>query len=917
MKKWLAGLFFTSFAICAASFAQGQTVHRLSGRVIEDGSDLVIANVVLMLERNNKTVTTDDYGEFLFTDLMQGDDRLLLKSALIQPIEIAVSVAGDTHIGDISVKLLDEVSQDLNNSLVGLLSEELIEDDFETVVQGVSPTLVLSNDFYLNLSAFQLFPFRFRVRGYDNFRRHTHINGVLFNDQLRGVFNFAALGALNDLTRSGSVINNNLTGDFSFGTLGGAENINMRASNFAKGGKITTSYTNRGSYFGRMMATFATGMQDNGWALSGSIGGRYADEGALPGTSYNNIAYSFGIEKQWDDGRHSLSLTTFGSPVVRGMQGATFQEVADLVGNNLYSPNWGYQNGEMRNSRMVNAFDPTAIMSHDWKIDQRTRLITGVGIHYGRFGGTALNWFNAADPRPDYYRYIPSYHSNSPDDFALYTDRWQSGDPAFTQINWDQLYEANLLNMFYTGGRAAYMVQERRSDLYEGNLTTTLNKQWTETMKFTVGFNGRYTISSQFNTVNDLLGASYVLDVDRFAENDFRGNQDILQNDLQNPNRQVVVGDRFEYDFNTYIKSANLWLVNEHIGRNIDFYYGTKLSYTTFVREGYMQNGRFPDESLGRGRRHEFIDYSLKSGMTYKINGRHFLSGNINYLTEAPLPNNAYISPRFRDAVMVGLESGKILAADVNYHFATKKLSGRTSLFQTNFYDQISRVTYFEDAQRTFVNHALTGLDIVHRGVEFGLAYQINSSWAINAMGTWSEYYYANNPIGTMDAENGLFNNLQEQVYLKNYYVGGAPQTAGVLGVRYFYNYWFFNAFINGFDRTYVEIAPIRRLQSTVQGLNPNDPADAQEYQNITQQERFNGGYTIDLSISKILYLNSGNAINLQLMASNLLNDRTIRTGGFEQGRIRRNTTQQTWDFPPRYFYMQGANFFLNMSYRF
>ncbi len=916
MKQRLLTFFFIMLVTCCNLKAQETKGFVLRGRVVEEGTEAPIANVTLTLEQNNQSVTTDEAGRFYFQNLQRGEDRLLLKSAQIQSKEIIVKIDGDTDLGDIVVVGL-EANRELNNALVGMISEELVEDDFESAVQGVSPTLILSNDPYLSLAAFQLFPFRFRVRGYDNTRQRTYINGVLFNDQQRGVFNFAAIGALNDVTRSGTVINNNLTGDFSFGALGGAENINMRAANYARGGKVTASYTNRGAYYARLMATYATGLLDNGWAFAGSVGSRYADEGALPGTSYRNLSYFFAAEKQWNNGEHSLSFATFGSPVVRGMQGGTFQEIADLVDDNLYSPNWGYQNGQMRNSRMVDAFDPTAILSHIWRIDESTNLTTGLGFHYARYGNSALNWFNAADPRPDYYRYIPSYHSNSPDDLALYTALWEARDPAVTQVDWDAMYRANMLNVFYGNGRASYMQQERRSDLYETSLNSTLNKQWSNNSKLTAGIGARHTRSHQFNTVKDLLGASYVLDVDRFAENDFRGNEDIIQNDLQNPNRQVVEGDRFEYDYDTYINSANLWLVNEHTGSLLDFYYGTRLTYTGFQRNGYMQNGRFPTESLGRGRKHDFVDYSFKAGMVYKINGRHFFSVNSNYMTEAPLSNDAYISPRFRDAAVAGLESGKVFASDLNYNYSSIKLAARVSLFQTNFYDQVERATYFDDVQRTFINHALTDVNTVHRGAEIGFVYNINSSWAINAMGTWSENYYSSNPMGTIDAENGLFNNVQEMVYMKNYYVGGIPQTAGVFGVRYFHNYWFFNVFVNGFDRTYVQLAPIRRLQSNVAGLNPNDENDWLAYQQLTTQERFAGGYTLDLSVSKILYLRNRNALNFQLMANNILNNTNLRTGGFEQGRLGRFTSTTTWDFPPRYFYAQGANVFLNMSYRF
>lgn len=78
----------------------------------------------------------------------------------------------------------------------------------------------------------------------------------------------------------------------------------------------------------------------------------------------------------------------------------------------------------------------------------------------------------------------------------------------------------------------------------------------------------------------------------------------------------------------------------------MDFYYGAKFDYVQFYRDGKMKNGRYPENSYGKGRTHSFVDMALKAGLTYKFNGRHFLTANVSYGTEAPLPNNAYLSPR-------------------------------------------------------------------------------------------------------------------------------------------------------------------------------------------------------------------------------------------------------------------------------
>ena len=156
----------------------------------------------------------------------------------------------------------------------------------------MSSTVILSNDVFLNRAAYQLSPARFSPRGYTGSQELKYINGVEFNDQNRGVFNYASVGALNDMTRNGDVTNFTAPSNLYFRSTGGAENINMRASSYTPGGKATVSYTNR-NYYLRGMFTYSTGLNEKGWAFTASAGGRYSHEGNIDGTFYNNLALAF------------------------------------------------------------------------------------------------------------------------------------------------------------------------------------------------------------------------------------------------------------------------------------------------------------------------------------------------------------------------------------------------------------------------------------------------------------------------------------------------------------------------------------------------------------------------------------------------------------------------------------------------
>ncbi|GAB6011026.1 carboxypeptidase regulatory-like domain-containing protein [Viscerimonas tarda] len=942
MKQKLMLFLMFLFSISAYS----QYAEEVRGYIVDAETQTPLQGVAVVLQDQHLSSITGSSGEFVFARVRIGDDRLVVNAQSVKEAVFPVTIrAGKViNLGNFEVETLKQESKSVDDQAYVTNLEELdLDSDSDVSSQSISSLVLLSHDPYADQTSYQFSQVRFRARGYANKYGQTYLSGVEFNDQIRGQFNYSMIGAMNDMTRNGDALNYTQPGSFTFGDIGGSQNINMRAGNYAKGGKISLSYTNS-NYYARAMASYSTGLRDNGWAFSALVGGRYSDEGYVDGTFYNNASYFLAAEKQWDGGKHSLSFTTFGSPVQRGQAGASVMEAYNLTGDYFYNPNWGYQDGKKRNARIVTAYDPTAILSHVYKPNKDTRLTTGLGVHYNRYGGTALNWFgNAADPRPDYYRNLPSYEAVgsmkflkdlSTYDLLKYTSsnptlsdyekanmkkyvasylRWKGKDQTKTQINWYDLYRANLGK-----DSASYIVEERRNDLLEITLNSTLDKRLNDNILLTAGLGLRSTKAMTFSTVNDLLGAKYIIDTDKYGERDFPGDKSTLQNDLNNPNRKVYEGDRFGYDYNIQVQSANAWFQNQHTYANIDFYYGLKLAYTSFYRDGNMKNGRHRDDSYGKGEVHGFFDPTIKAGFTYKADGRNFIVGNISYGTQAPLPYDAYIAPRVWDKAIPILESEKILSADLGYVFSFPSLTGRLSVFQTNFYDQTDKASYYHDMMRTYVHHVMSNMNKVHHGVELGLSYKTPlDGLTLSFGGTVSEYYYANNPDGQVFYENAKKVDVDpEPVYMKGFYVGSTPQIAATFGIDYFYKYWFWGVNLNGFARSYLDPEPSRRVFSAL-GFSEYDPdAYVKRVKEYVSQLPLKGGMTLDVSIGKILYLANGHSMSINFSLNNVLNYTHLQTGGYEQGRIDTQDYSLA-KFPPKYYYMQGFNCYLNANYKF
>ena len=95
-----------------------------------------------------------------------------------------------------------------------------------------------------------------------------------------------------------------------------------------------------------------------------------------------------------------------------------------------------------------------------------------------------------------------------------------------------------------------------------------------------------------------------------------------------------------------------------------DFYFGLQVGATQLCRVGHMQNGRYPDESLGKSDVRTYMDNGARAGVTYKINGRNYIV--LNALGETKSPNilNSFLSPRINNRYVEGLTNERVFSGD-------------------------------------------------------------------------------------------------------------------------------------------------------------------------------------------------------------------------------------------------------------
>lgn len=932
MKKLVLSTLF----VLQAFFVFAQQSTGFTGKVVDAKSQKPLQDVVASIQNTNFTQLTNELGAFTFKDVPVGNQILLIKTAGYKDQLFPVEVVKGQML-DLGVLTLEEdVTSEQQLSLVTLTENDLGDDNSGS--ESTSGLLQSSRDAFQQTAAFNWGQARFRMRGLDNENAVTMINGIAMNKIYDGRPQWGNWGGLNDATRNQEYTFGSSASDYSFGGILGTQEINTRASIYRPGNRISFSGANT-NYNWRGMFTHASGLDKKGWAFVVSASGRIADEAHFEGTTYDAKSLFASVEKRFNS-KHSLNFTSIYAENKRGKNSPNTDEVTNLAGYK-YNAYWGYQNGEKRNSRVKNLNEPIMILSHYWKFNDKTSLNTNVSYQTGTMGNSRIDYQGAPNPDPTYYRNLPSYFTSQYDDNGVFIGNSAANLDAASkalfltnkQINWDYIYQ---LNRNTANGRSAYVLYEDRTDDTTISANTIFNSQLSDNITMNAAFNYKNLKSRNFQNLLDLLGGKFYEDFDNFQQGDMQ------QSDLNNPNRTVVEGDKFGYNYNLYAKTYDAFTQFKFTYKKFDFYLAQSFIRSEYQREGLYKNGIYPTNSFGKSDKLTFDNFGFKGGLTYKLSSRHLFDVNAAYLTKAPTLRNTYPNVRLNDNATIGLSNETIYSVDGSYIIRTPKLKMRlTGYFNTT--KNATETSFFfadgvledggADNTDAFVSETVTGLNKKNIGGEFGLEWNVTSTIKATGAVAYGQNTYDNNPsvylnndsAATLTNTNPVIN--YGTASMKGYRLAGTPQQAYSVGLEYRDpHYWWIGVNGNYLDDNYLDISTILRTQSfytdrTIGGGVPYPEATPERTRELLKQEKFDRIRLVNLTGGKSWRINKS---TLGFFASvNNLFDEIYKSGGFEQARnanfreMNQDVSSGTPAFAPKYFYGYGRTYFVNVYINF
>lgn len=955
----------------AGAFAQNGGVK---GKVVSREGREAVGGVKVSIEGTTLTATTDDNGAFIFDNLPGGTYTLHFATPEFEELSIMVRV-GNMLKDAGNVIIVPDNSIAVDDSMFAELDTD-VESSGDA--SSLPSSLSASKDIFNNIASYKFSEMRFNVRGLDAQYTDVYLNGIRFNDALTGYGPWSLWSGLNDATRNQESTAGLLPSDFGVGGIGGTTNINARASQMRKG--FRASVVNGNSmYRFRAMVSYASGSRDDGWSYGFSLSTRQGGNGYVDGVYYNGYGYFGSVEKAFNP-RHKLSLTVMGAPTQRGAQMAATEEAYELFGNHYYNPNAGWQAGKIRNSRVRNTHEPIAMLNYNWQISENTSLSAATSIRFGFNGYSALTWNDGPDPRPDYYRALPSYYGNrvleymaanavDPDTYTQTTIDSYKAMMAETIKNWTGYtdfdgmirdnYNGKVDPTYGTGHRSNRMIEERHTDQLDYNFVAQINHVFRGGSKLMGGVRLRINRTEYYNKVKDLLGGDYWVDEDKFALRDFGNNVIAYQNNLAYYNEHghaqaVEEGDKFGYDYYAHVQQGQLWAMYEFSAGRFSANVGGEIGFSRMWREGLWEKGLFANANAGgdRGRtslgdsdKIDDLTYKAKLNLRYVFSGAHSLEANVTYMQNAPTFRDAFVSARTRNQITPGLSTEKIFGADLSYNLRLPWIRARLSGYYTTVKDQARVISFYDDLLNSFTNFAMSGIDKRYAGVELGLNVPIAWGLQFNSAVSYGEFIYTSNPQFTQMTDNSATDRIRSVVNWKDKMIESTPQTAINVGLSFRGNHnWFASIDFNYYDRLYLSMNPMYRTQylaSKIMKLydfenlatGPQKMEVIDKIESIRAQERLKSAFTLNASVGKNWYIHRKYTLGFSLELKNLLNDQDIRTGGYEQMRLNKpfGPTVVTNDqgelrvkkmynyrrFDSRYFYLLGTTYYLNVYFRF
>ena len=887
---------------CFSSSAQ--TI--LEGKVIDGNTGDILIGATIIYGKGKGTATDFD-GNYSIS-LPQGKQNIRVSYVGYEPIEEIVEIGKNKQVLDFSLKtillneiqVVSDIARDRETPVafstipIKKINEELASQDIPMVLNstpGVYATQTGGGDGDARIT----------IRGFNQRNVAVMIDGIPVNDMENGWVYWSNWFGLDAVTSNIQVQRGLGASKIAIPSVGGTMNILTKGTGNRKGGTIKQEI---GS-FGKMRTTigYNSGILENGWGYT--IAGSYKKgDGFVDETWTEGIFYYLKLQKEL--GAHILSFSVMGAPQKHGQRSykrdiATYDTTfARSLGDDSdysnrtiinkgtqYNLHWGYldrwrintqgdtiHNNEVLNTKQNYYHKPQISLRDFWTINPWLYMSNILYASIGNGGGTSISG-GVYDSEGQYD--IQAIYNGNLGPFSI--------DPTYstTEHKSGNYLKSSINNHYWYGA------------------LSTLNYQVTDKLELSGGLDLRYYKGEHYREIYDLLGGDYAIvndDATQFSsvkrEGDIIGyhNDGLVkwsgvfsQLEYSNPILSVflnVSASNSAYKRIDYFKKKDLVLDDTTITQALGThpYYGELVSDTIIV-DG-VEYTIYSDEAQTSASDWKWIKgYTLKTGANINLDPYNNIFFNTGYISKAPRFNNVY---DYDNKLYKDIKNEIVKAVEGGYSYRSSIFSANANAYYTVWENKPTKGISYIDQDENIVKGNINGMNALHKGIEFDMAYKINHKLSVEGLVSLGDWTWTsadtirlldenNNPI--LDQNN---NPIDTSFDADGVHVGDAAQTQYGLSVRYEpKSDIYIKLRATYFDNYYADFDPLTLYQENAGRESWKVPA----YQ------------LLDLHCGRKIELENGNKLDIKLSVLNLLDEIYISDA---QNNDPYNSTYQEFD---------------------
>ena len=528
------------------------------------------------------------------------------------------------------------------------------------------------------------------------------------------------------------------------GELLGANSFIFHVSKLSKttdaetGGNVSTTLANDG--YLKYGMTYSTGLNENGFAATVSAA-KTSGDGYVDGTEFTSVSYFLNLSKELNDS-HTLSFTAIGAKQRHGQRQNrhTIETYRNSERGIKYNSDWGFKNGQVTHVEDNFYHKPQLSLNHYWTLNDRTSVSTALYGSWGSGGGGGT----AGSDRTKF----------SNDDYRI-----GNGGP----LDLDRIVDENIANGAL--GSTSFLRASRNDHNWVG-LLSTLKTDLSDNTVLLTGLDWRNYKGIHFREVTDLLGGQYATD----------------DNDVNNPNKVLQVGDKFSYFNDGHVGWLGVFGQIEHdINEDFNTFVSVSVSNTSYKRVDYFNY--LDSDALQETDRYNFLGYSVKGGANYRLDSKNNVFANIGYFEKAPDFDNVFLQFD-NEHINEDAENQKITSFELGYGYRSDKLSANVNLYSTRWNDR-SETASFQQPDGSFLAANILGVNALHNGIELDFVYKASSKVKFTGMASFGDWRWDSNVenVDIIDEEQNVVDTVN--LFIKDLHVGDAAQTTMALGMNY------------------------------------------------------------------------------------------------------------------------------------